>query len=60
MSYTYFAGNADVSYQVQASADLKTWSAASVSVSAPDGNGHCTATVPLTSGLRYLRLVLSH
>jgi len=60
LSYTFYAGNTDVSYQVQASAELKTWSAARVTVSAPDGNGKCTATVPLTSGLRFLRLVVSH
>ena len=60
LSYTYYAGNTDVCYQVQASADLKIWIAAGVSVSTPDGNGNCTASVPLTSGLRYLRLVVSH
>lgn len=60
MSYTYYAGNTDVSYQVQASANLKTWSAAGVTVSAPDGNGNCTATVPLASGLRFFRLLVSH
>ena len=49
-----------MSYQVQASVDLETWSAAGVSVSAPDGDGDCTATVPLTSGLRFLRLVVNH
>ncbi|MEN9975105.1 MAG: hypothetical protein RLZZ282_1111, partial [Verrucomicrobiota bacterium] len=60
LSYTYYAGNSDVSYQVQASVDLETWSAAGVSVSVPDGDGYCTATVPLTSGLRFLRLVVNH
>ena len=60
LSYTFYAGNTDVGYQVQASADLKTWSAAGVTVSAPDGNCNCTATVPLASGLRFLRLVVTH
>lgn len=60
MSYTYYAANTDVSYLVQASTDLKTWSAAGVSVSAMDYYGNCTATVPLSGGLRFLRLAVSH
>ena len=58
LSYTYYAGNMDVSYQVQASSDLQTWS--STGVTAPDANGNCTATVPLSSGLRFFRLVVTH
>lgn len=60
MSMTFYRGNADVIYTVQASADLLSWSATGVTVSAPDGNGNCTATVPMTGGSRFLRLVVSH
>jgi len=60
LNYTFYAGNTDVSYQVEASTDLKTWSSAGVTVSAPDGNGNCTATVPRSSAPVFLRLVVTH
>jgi len=60
LSYAFYAGNTDISYHVQASSDLKTWSSADVTVSAPDGNGNCIATLPFSSGRRFLRLVVSH
>ena len=59
LSYTNYGGNPDVNYQVQASADLKTWSSAGVIVSDPDSNGNCTATVPLSSGLRFFRMAVT-
>ena len=60
LTFTYYAGNTDVTYEVQASSDLKTWSSTGVTVSAPDGNGNCTATVPLSSARVFLRLVVTH
>ena len=56
---TFYRGNTDVRYAVEASADLQNWSATGVTVSAPDGNGDCTATVPRSGGQRFLRLVVS-
>ena len=59
-SYTFYAGNPDVSYLVEASADLIHWSSGGVTLSAPDGNGYSTASVPVSSGLCFFRLAVSH
>ena len=59
-SYTFYAGNKDVSYAVEASADLVHWSSSGVTVTPPDGNGYSTASVPLSSGLCFFHLVVSH
>ena len=56
---TYYAGNADVTYTVQSSTDLQTWTPVT-NVSAPDANNRCTATVPATGPCRFLRLVVGH
>lgn len=60
LGMTFHAGNPDVSYQVQASADLQSWSTNGVTLSAPDGDGNCAASVPVSSGTRYMRLVVTH
>lgn len=59
MSLTYYAGNADVTYTVQSSTDLQTWTPVT-NVSAPDANNRCTTTVPATGPRRFLRLVVGH
>jgi hypothetical protein len=59
MSLTFHAGAAGVTYVVESSDDLQTWSAVDVTLFLPDADGHRTATVPLSSPHRYLRLVVS-
>jgi hypothetical protein len=56
MSLIFYAGSAGVTYSVEASTDLKTWSTSGVTVSAPDANGFSTATVPTTGPRRFMRL----
>ena len=60
LSYTFSAGMQDVSYLVEASADLVHWSGSGVTVTAPDANAYSTASVPLSGGARFLRLAVSH
>lgn len=60
MSLTFYAGNADVTYSVESSPDLQTWSTDGVTISAPDANNCCTATVPTTAPSRFMRLVVTH
>jgi uncharacterized repeat protein (TIGR02543 family) len=60
LSLTFYAGNADVTYTVQSSTDLQSWSATGVTISAPDANNNRMATVPMVGGSRFLRLVVSH
>jgi hypothetical protein len=60
MTLTFYAGRNDVTYTVQASADLHAWSTAGVTVSDPDANNRRTASVPITGGSRYLRLVVGY
>ena len=60
LSMIFYRSNPDVRYAVEASTDLQNWSATGVTVTAPDTNGNCTATVPMTAGQRFLRLVVSH
>jgi len=60
MSLTYYAGSPDVTYTVQSSTDLQTWSTDAVTLSGPDANSCYTATVPTTGPKRFLRLVVVH
>lgn len=60
MSLDFYAGNGDVTYSVETSADLKNWTTTGVTVSAPDANQVRTATVVMTGGSRYMRLVVVH
>ncbi len=60
MNYTFYAGHTDVNYTVEASSNLRNWSSSQVSVSATDSNGNRTATVPLSSGLHFMKLVVSY
>ena len=45
LSLTFYAGNANVTYAVESSYDLKGWSAGEVTLSGLDGNNCRTATV---------------
>ena len=58
MNLTFYAGSAGVTYSVESSTDLKTWSTTGVTLSAPDANQFRTASVPTTDPHRYLRLVV--
>jgi len=60
MSLSYYAGSAGVTYTVQVSTDLQTWTTTGVTVSAPDANNIRTATAPVTSPRCFMRLVLTH
>lgn len=57
MSLTFYAGSAGVTYAVESSTDLQSWSTAGVTLSAPDANGFRTATVSASGPGRYMRLV---
>ena len=59
LSLTFYAGSEGVTYTVEASTDLHAWSAADVTVSAPDANNFRTASVPLTHSMLTLRLKVS-
>jgi len=59
MSLTFYAGRSDVTYTVETSTDLQTWSTTGVTLSAPDANGLRTASVPLSGPSRYMRLAVS-
>jgi len=59
MMLSYYAASAGVTYSVQYSTDLQTWTSAGVTVSAPDVNGLSTATVPITGSRCFTRLVVS-
>ena len=62
LGLTFKGNSAGVSYTVQTSGDLQTWTSSGVTVSDPDGSGQRTATVPLTAGepTRFLRLVVGY
>jgi len=60
MSLTFYAGSAGVSYLVQSSTDLQTWSATGVSLSAPDANNFRTATVNQNGPKKFLRIVAGY
>ncbi|MCX6878708.1 MAG: leucine-rich repeat domain-containing protein [Verrucomicrobia bacterium] len=58
ISLTFYAGSAGVTYTVQSSADLKVWSTAGVTVSAPDANKYRTATVAMVGPHHFMRLLV--
>jgi hypothetical protein len=60
MSLRYYAGSAGVTYSVESSSDLKTWTTNGVTLSAQDASHYCTATVSMTGANCFLRLVVSH
>jgi hypothetical protein len=57
LTFTYTRARADVTYEVQTTVDLTfPWSATGVTQGTPDVNGVTTATVPLATPARFLRL----
>ena len=56
MSLTYYAGSSGIAYSVEVSTDLQSWSTSGVTVSVPDTNSFCTATVPVTGSNCFMRL----
>ena len=56
MSLTYYAGSPGVTYAVQTSHDLQNWGTSGVTVSGPDANNNCTATIPFTGSNCFMRL----
>ena len=60
MSLTFFAGTTGVTYTVESSADLHSWSTAEVILSAPDANQFRTATVNMNDSSRFMRLVVAY
>lgn len=54
-----FQGDSDgVFYGAETSTDLATWTANGVTLTAPDAAGKRTATIPVTTGNRFLRLAV--
>lgn len=60
MSLTFYAGAAEITYAVQVSPDMQTWTTEGVTLSAPNENQIRTATVDMTGPSRYMRLSVSH
>ena len=60
MGMAYYAGSTGVTYSVETSSDLKTWTTSGVTLSAPDANHIRTATVPTTGSNRFMRLVVGY
>ncbi|MCK4565314.1 MAG: leucine-rich repeat domain-containing protein [Verrucomicrobia bacterium] len=56
MGMTYYAASPGITYTVETSADLETWTETGVSVSGLDPQFRSTATVDLTAPHRFLRL----
>jgi len=56
MQLAFYAGNPDVTYKVEFSTDLQTWTTTGVTLSAPNGNNFRTASIPATDTHRFLRL----
>ena len=57
---TFYIGAPGVTYTVQASTDLQTWSTSGVTTSVPDASNFCTATVPVTGTSTFMRLVVTY
>ena len=60
VSLTFYAGSTGVTYSVETSTDLKTWTTSSVTLSALDANHIRTATVPTAGANRFMRLMVSY
>lgn len=58
MRMRFLAGRQDLTYVVEASADLQQWTSDGVSLSAPDADGYRTASLPLDSPQRFMRLAV--
>ena len=60
MSLKFYAGSAGVTYSVQSSTNLQTWSTTGVTLSNPDANNFRTATVNQSGPKRFLRIVAGY
>jgi hypothetical protein len=60
MSLSYHSAADGVTYRVEVSPDLKTWSVEGVVVTGPDVNGVSTATASRTGESRFMRLVVDY
>jgi hypothetical protein len=59
LSITYYAASEGITYQVQTTDNLSSWTTSGVSISQPDTAGFRTASVPATDTARFIRLVVS-
>jgi hypothetical protein len=60
MSLSYHSVADGVTYRVEVSPDLKTWSPVGVTVTGPDANGISTATANRTGEVRFMRLAVAY
>jgi hypothetical protein len=60
MSLVFYAGSEGVTYRVESSIDLQSWSSADVSLSAPNISKFRTATVSSTGPSRFMRIVVDY
>ncbi|MEO6786807.1 MAG: hypothetical protein ABI318_11800 [Chthoniobacteraceae bacterium] len=61
MSITYFSGSAGITYAVESSTDLSnSWSTTGVTITGPDANNNCTATITIPGPSCFMRLVIVH
>ena len=60
LGISYYSGAPGISYTVVTSTDLIHWTSSGVSVSPPDVNLVRTATVPVGSGARFMRLMVEN
>jgi hypothetical protein len=60
MSLGFYAGSEGVTYAVEVSADLKTWTETGVTLSALDANNFRAATFPMTTPRCFMRLKVSY
>ena len=58
MSLRFYAGSEGVSYAVEVSADLRTWTTSGVTLSSPDQSQRRTATVVALAPSQFMRLVV--
>ena len=56
MKLTFYAGSAGITYSVEASPDLKSWSTSGVTITGPDINGLVTGSITISGSNRFMRL----
>ena len=59
LSITFYASSDGITYQVETSDKLGSWTTNNISISQPDSSGFRTASVPATVPARFIRLVVS-
>jgi len=58
MAMTYFAGRPDITYKVESSTDMQTWSTEGITISPPDALGRRTASAATDTPQKFLRLLI--